>query len=232
MPIGTPQKLILVSNSANSTHVTVTSTAPAGSLIVVACACWSSTNGVVSSVTDSQGNSYTIVQNAAAASVPYPGAIAYCLNSASTLTSGIDWISVTSTAVSQSTGAWSMSGANSGIDVSIPTTGFGIKGKTISTGTLAQNNEIIFGLTATAGNLSGFTNSAGFTELAFGIAGSGNAFGFAYDIVSSTSSVSYSPTWTNNNNVALVLVSFKGLSVSSGIHNLPFHVTFGQLKSF
>lgn len=209
-PPGTPNRLCISSSTASGAHVTTIADAPVGSLIVVAVSTWAGLNGTATGVTDSAGNTYSLaIQGAAIAAVPYPAAIYYCINSAFDLPNG-GWIAVTNSgAIVDNVYACSVSGANGGLDAT-NSGHVAASSSTISlaTGALASANEIVFGLTATSDSLTGFANSAGFTELAFGVSGGSNASGFGYDIVSSNASVTYAPTWTSAR-AAGVMASFK-----------------------
>jgi hypothetical protein len=205
---GTPTQLFAGSNLTSGNPQTTTADAPIGSLIVVLIAAWNSSNGTVSSVTDSAGNTYTLAaQGAATVGIPYPSAIYFSSNTPNDLPNGGTITVTNSGAVNQSYGAWSVSGCNGGLDTHTTGNASGVTSSSLSTGALAQANEIVFGTTSTAGSLSGLANSAGFTEIAF--APSGNAMAGAYDVVSSTSSVTYNPSWSGSITVAQVLASFK-----------------------
>jgi hypothetical protein len=211
--IGTP---ILIGNQENSpTTITTSVDAPAGSLIVVAVGCWDNQNSTIISVTDSALNTYDIAVQATAPSVSAPCGIAYCLNSTNDLPSG-GTITITQSGLVQAIlGAWIVSGANGGLDAAPAgvTPGAGASSVSISTGTLAQANEIVFGFVTTSQSISVLSNPSGFTELWNNTATPpgpiDNTMAFSYNIVSSTSTVTYNPSWTSAVNVASVMASFK-----------------------
>jgi hypothetical protein len=186
--------------------LTTTANSPLGATIVA----MFSTNMVLtlSSVTDSAGNTYTVgptIQSGAGATC----AIAYCVN-AKALGSG-----------GTITGTWSAAATNRGVTAysvtgiaSVDVVGAGVfsassvTSLSMSTGALAQANEVIFGAlcvntTAAGAAASGFT------------VGSYNATNDDivpfWQIVSSTASVTFNPTWTNSHNAAANLVTFKGV---------------------
>lgn len=216
MPIGTPVQLAtFVANNISGNSITTTVDAPAGSLIIVFVSAWAGTNGTATTVIDSASNTYTLaVQNVATVGQPYPGAIFYCLNSANDLPIGGTVTVSNSGSINQNVGIWKVSGANGGLDAINKTFSSGTS-LSISTGTLTSSSEIVFGGVGTAGSMTGYTIGSGFTELFFGFTGSMSAAGFGYQIVSSTTSVTWAPSWTGGGNKFGVLASFKATAGSS-----------------
>lgn len=219
MTIGTPVQLLAAANVASAGHNTTGADAPAGSLIVVFIATWNGLDGTVTAVSDSAGNTYTLaVQPAAGASMPYPGAIYYCSNSANDLPSG-GWISATSSGGDNFTiGAWAVSGANGGLDATASTSDNNST-VSLSTGTLGSASEIVFGGIGTRANLGTLTDPGAFTELFFSATSAHQPF--AYDIVSSNSSVTYDPSWSNTAAFVAVLASFKATGGAPTVKPLP-----------
>ena len=87
----------------------------------------------------------------------------------------------------------------------------------VTTGTLSQANEIVFGSSFNEDATPSYTESSGFTNLFASIASAGQAAALSYQIVSSTSSVTYAPTWSATGivSVTTIIVSFEGGSSSA-----------------
>lgn len=210
-PIGTPQQFITPINSSGS-PVTATTSANIlnGDLLIVYVGMWTSGGRTVTAVSDGTNN-YTKAQSATSSG--YSSEIWYKAG-ASAVSSGAT-LSVT------------FSGATSGVMVSaIRVSGIllsspldaapaGATGSgtslSISSGVLAQPKEILVGATTLNSNPT-FTQSAGFTSVGSTLfnAGIATSASFAYQIVQSTSSVSYAPSWSSSQPYAGTLVSFKG----------------------
>lgn len=81
---------------------------------------------------------------------------------------------------------------------------------TTSTGTLSQAKELVLaGIFWTVNPSSGFTEPSGFTTLTTGSVEQNGQGDFAYHISSTTSSVTYNPTWTGNSTGTAFIASFK-----------------------
>ena len=82
---------------------------------------------------------------------------------------------------------------------------------TVSTGTLAQSNEIIFG-NAGVNNCPTYTEASGFTTSNSGSVC--NAFGLtmsqAYKTVSATTTTAFAPSWSSSQLYGLLVISLKG----------------------
>src|SRR5215469_90852 len=219
MPIGTPSVIFGGSNIAAGTNNVTTADAPAGSLIVVGLGTWASTNGTTTGVSDSAGNTYTkLSEGAPTVGIPYPAAIWYSSNITHLPLGGT--ISQTNSGnVTYSIVACVVSGANGGSDVHTTANASGVTTNTLASGGLAASSEIIFGLTATTGSLSGYAANSPFTEIGF--SPSGNAMGFAYDIVSTNASVNFAPSWSSNQTIAQCVGSFKAPASASALKFNP-----------
>jgi hypothetical protein len=78
----------------------------------------------------------------------------------------------------------------------------------IATGTLSQANEIVLGIVGISSSFSNYASNSPFTNLT--ASGSSTAVAWGYDIVSSTSSVTYAPQWTTARPYGANVVTFKG----------------------
>jgi hypothetical protein len=93
-----------------------------------------------------------------------------------------------------------------------------------STGALGQAAELVIGLVFGASQVTGtktITEGSGFTSIdavnGFGDQGSDASYDFAYQVVSSTSSVSYSPSFSGNLFGEVLVASFKYAGAVSAI---------------
>lgn len=91
----------------------------------------------------------------------------------------------------------------------------------VTIGTLAQPNELI--VTLLANNSTNFTTeSSGFTSLVNAVNKNGFSFDIAFQAVTSTTSLTYAPTWSGVGQYDCLVVTFKG--VGSGGN---FGIIFG-----
>jgi len=175
-------------------------------------------NAAISSVTDTAGNTYAkLIATPATANIV--GAAAYyCASSTAAIVSGSTKLTVTTSNGSQwDLDIWvSISGAGGGGDVASQqlgtTTG---TSASISSGTLASASEILFGGMWLAGSASTITESSGFTNI-FG-AGASQWTAVGYKIVSATTSIAYSPSWTTSQKFTALLVSLKATASGGGV---------------
>lgn len=79
----------------------------------------------------------------------------------------------------------------------------------LSTGTLAFDDEIVVGIVGLNGAPGGWTESNGFASLTAATTGGSMEVHPAYEIVSSTTSVSYAPSWPTNKGNAGTLITLK-----------------------
>lgn len=207
--ISTPTNLGTATSSsgaATSLSITTGATVPAGATILLATYLTlvsSSGSAGVTSISDSAGNTYTAVDSGAAVKNTAVGGpmVCYIANNVNQLNSG------SSITINFASGQQSILMAASyvtGLTASpvdkinnstVSTTG---SGATVSTGTLSQPSEIVIGMMAALDQTSlSFTQASGFTTMT-GPANVSNSnlsgFQWGYQIVSSTSSVSYTPS--------------------------------------
>lgn len=79
---------------------------------------------------------------------------------------------------------------------------------TVSTGTLAQASEIVFGVVGITSAFTLYSSQSPFTDLTASGASSSAAWG--YDIVGATGSVAYGPKWTSARAYGANVITFKG----------------------
>jgi hypothetical protein len=220
MAIGTP---VLCFNGlgfvTGGSPNTLSAAISAGSLIVVA---FYNANPDVTmtSVTDSSGtNTYTIVQTPAVSGI-YNVGFAYCVNCPAGLTTS----STITISGNCEAAVFSISGANGGEDQSV-TNNYAAQGSAdttlnMTTGTLGSASEIAFAIwqSLESSNPTSWTESTGFTNLLAGTGTSvtGNGLGLAYDIVSSTTAITYAPSWSPAGGYCTALITFKATAVGGG----------------
>lgn len=196
--------------------ITTSADAPAGSLIVVYTGEWYGSGGyAVPTVTDSAGNTYVMaVSNTVTPGIP-TSAIFYSLNSAHDLPAGGTITATWPAGNGQLSEAYDISGANGGLDVATSTVNTGnVQTVSLSSGTLALPNEVIFAAVNPNNGDSGFTEASGWTTSGVGF---GN-YDFAYQVANSTASVTYDPSWTASGSpISAVLASFKVTSQPAAI---------------
>lgn len=223
------------SNSANiavsSIAITTVADVSIGSLIVVSCGNINTGSDTVSTITDNASggsNTYVKAVGGFEASANIDAEIWYSvanhtLSSGSTIT-----ITMTSSVGIQAiaVGAAALVGVMASPLDATPTQvtyASGQSSPTISSGTLAQPTEALFGFVfCFSGNIT-FTQAAGFTNLSkisniIG-ANTGN-MSFDYRVVSSTSSVTYNPGLSAGQTVNIDLCSFKVFADVFGF-NMP-----------
>ena len=215
MAIGIPfqiQSFVGANNSGSAVGSTGVD-APVGSVIVIALQS-ADFDANFTSFTDSAGNTYALEMSPVNGSYNC-AAIAYCANTTHDLPIGSSFTAITSDAGQwYLQGGYAVSGANGGVDVTMSANGASAT-PSLSSGTLAQANEILFGLVQSADNVEQtFTESPGFTNLY----GAGAGFSMmGYDTVSATTSVTYAPTLATPDAYGQVLVSFKAPSAPSSL---------------
>jgi hypothetical protein len=193
MTISVPVSIAAASanfNSGASSGALTTVAAPSGCLIIVGLGNAASA-ATITSLVDSNNNTYhTSIQGTADTNMPN-GCIAWFIN-ANPIPINTALTATTTTGQWNIDGMWKILGATGGLDKSF--TGQSQTGTSLSqaTGTLINPNEIIFGQITMAGGVT-FSESSGFTNL-FGAGPSSNG-GIGYQIVSSTTGVTYAPSW-------------------------------------
>ena len=216
MAIGTPVELgVHAQGTASTSNVLTTSAAaPAGDAIIVIIQL-PITATTTPTVADTASNSYTVT-TPQAFGVTGKLCVARCANPAA-LSSG-STITVSWSGSGKSTiGACSVSGLDptAPLDVTGTTvTGTGASA-TVSTGGLSQADEIVFGMVATSGTAGAFTQATGFTAFSSIGVGTGNIeTRWGYKIVSSTSSVTYNPSWATSRIYGANVYSFKAAALA------------------
>jgi len=207
MAIGTPVQLGTFGMSGSSTTIALTTTtnAPAGSLIVVVV---SNTGGIApTSATDSASNSYSVGSTAASGTASVT--LLWCLN-ANALNSG-QTITVTfaSSAANRQITAFAVSGvASADLTGNAGATATGTS-VSLATGALSSANAIVFGALDINGSIASGPSATGFT---FGtsVTTTGQVLALAYQIVSSTASVTFNATWTTSRTGAANVATFVG----------------------
>lgn len=208
MTIGIPVILYeqAITASFSTGPFTTIADAPAGSLIVVTMANFggSATPGL----TDSAGNTYTLAVGVTTAA-PNNNQVFlyYCSNTPNDLPSGGSFTTATFQTFFAIT-ALAISGANGGLDITQPyiDTSGSNNSLSLSTGTLSQASEIVVGTMYLGPNVGPITEAAPFTS----VNPSYNNIDTAYDIVSSTGSIIFNPSWGGGAQVTACLATFEG----------------------
>ncbi len=202
---------ITQSSGVQSLALTTIADSPAGNLLIVFTG---STIGsaMLATLTDSASNSYTVQGDGGPNSCSY----GFCSNAAPlaaglTITGGFSGV-----AANHGLFAASVSGISSAADPRDVLSGYtastGIAATPINSGALAQADEIIFGIIGFNGAPGTFTPGGNWILLK---AEDTNVFfRICYQIVSSTASVSWAPTWQTSRTYKSRLFSIKGNSSS------------------
>lgn len=212
MAIGNPVQLGAVSAAAGAATLVLTTTTdgPVGSLIVLGTRTGSAAS-VLSSVADSAGNTWTVLD--AGSSVTNIPGCAYAKNSSVDLPSGGTITATFSgTAGTKSVEAFYITGCDNTAPADAhnqTSSGTATSATSVATGTLAQADEIVLGLAGLGNTSGGFTGDAAFTNIGNTDTTNGGLFA-AYKIVASTASQAWVPTWTTSRNYGSNVVSFKG----------------------
>jgi hypothetical protein len=199
------------SASVNASSITAATSAaiPAGALAVIVVGCNTTNSVTVSSVSDGT-NSYTKATSVSQNGGVGETSIWYKLN-ASAVSSGAT-ITVNFSGASGSPAQAGLIGAYVTGPSALDKTNQGTAASTttsISTGTLSQSLEIIFG-----GNFENnaasptYTTPSGFTNVATNVTGNNGAIALDYKKVTSTGSVTYAPSWSTGSGIGAVLATF------------------------
>lgn len=215
MAIGTPLGLGTHNQVASGTNILTTSTndCPVGSFIIVYVS-FTTIADTLSSVADSAGNSYTVLENELGTAIGI--GIAYCISSTFDLPVGGTITATMGGTVTSEIGASCVSGIaiSSPIDVSAKTSNglAATAAASVSTGTLSQPTEILFGLLACTASTGAITLGGSWNQLANSSSSASTpTVTIAYQIVSSTASVAWAPTWSTARNYVTDLITVKGL---------------------
>lgn len=203
MTVGTPQVIADFPTTSGGVGTT-TNDCPAGNLIVVV-PYPGSLNGTVTGVTDSVGNTYTKAVGTATQSGQFTCSLWYCSNCAHLPAGSTIHVSGSPTSIDFT--AYYVANANGGVDVAVST----VKSTagtslTLASGTLAQADEILFGLC--------FPANAPATPTASGWTAYDGAYAY-YATPGATASVNFSPSWSGSAKATAVIASFKGSSVTT-----------------
>lgn len=210
MAIGTPVDLGNHNQAASTTNILTTGAdSPVGSLIIVFVS-YVTVADTLSSVADSAGNTYVVLENFVGTGVGI--GIAYCSNSTIDLPNGGTITATFGGSTASEISACNVSGANGGVDLQNQTDS-GLAAKNINdvvSGTPAVANEIFFGVLGTATTPGSVTyNGAN----AFVVVGASSAstptIAKGRLIISSIAAVTARFSWGNSVNYAFDLVSFK-----------------------
>lgn len=206
MAIGTPVAITGFQTGIVSGAGMVTNTdAARGSLIVVLVQT-NSFQQTITGVTDSAGNTY-LQAVGKSGQLGAPGsAIYYCSASPNDLPASSE-IFVTTSSGQWNGAAFSVSGANGGLDILVSKSGNG-NSASLATGAFATNSEIAFTISSMGGAIGGFTEGAGFTQL-YEQGATNPCVDLAYVDVNATTTKTYSPAWSNFNPYTLCIASFK-----------------------
>lgn len=228
--IGTPSRLgNFALSSSSSTTVAITlgtcqegaactgATSASGNLIVcIITTEVGSLADVVSSATDTAGNTYAVTTKAQAGGGDINTMMIYKVNAAA-LSAGNTITATFSAAQSFRTMSCT---STSGVATASANDFFGTSAGTgtapsIATGTLAQAAEIIFaGCGVFTGGSDAYTQSAGFTAIDDQVAAASGAHS-ARDIVASTTGPTFGPTLGTSREFACLAQSFKGAGAAS-----------------
>lgn len=194
-------------NSGSASSSGTTATIPSNALVFLSMAA-TGANDSFTSVVDSVGNHYNV--NVSTSDGSNGAQAIIWLVTTSSIPSGTTYTAVTSDGSQWGIGeGWYASGAVGGLDTQHGIDNDVSNGTTsisLSTGSLAESVEIIIGAFNTNGNAVTWTESSGFTTLhndTFSIT--------SYQIVSSSSSVTWNPTFTATGPCNAVLASFKSV---------------------
>jgi hypothetical protein len=222
MPIGTPTSIGSNSNTGNVTSITITTSAAivAGNLAIVGVAFYNGNVVTISSVSDGT-NTYSQALFVTDATTNLTSALWYKANAAA-VSSGASLVITFSFIVSNSFGGVFAAAAQvSGIAMSSPLDSAGATGTaesvssiSVTTGTLAQASEILFGVSNV--RTTGTTITDGYTNLYnSGVNANEYAGILGYKIVSSTAAVTYNPSANSSTTYwASVNAPFKGVLAS------------------
>lgn len=223
MAIGTPQDLGFTAptTTGNSLNLPITHNAAAGSFIGVFVLIGPART--FATFADSKGNSYTsdLVGGIGGVGLLW---FFYSPNPATPLTVGggdsftVTW---TGSADAPNMSAFQITGlvTSSPLDVTGTVASGSGTTTTITSGVLAQANEIVLSVLTTAGTAGGYTHDAAFTPLSANQQTGGDLLAIDSLIVSSTSSVNSAPSWGTSRTFAGLAFSLKGAAAPAGGNN-------------
>jgi hypothetical protein len=218
--IGTPTIVLAPASYSNNT---TSAAIVAGNLVVVA-VCIGGNNRTCTGVSDGT-NTYTKALSLCTGAGSCPDVSLWYVQNASALSSGATITAgISGGAPTQIIAAAQVSGVAT--TSSFDTTGAGASNPTasvigtptaspsVTTGTLSQANEIIFGVTGSE-TIETYTEDANFTNLfAASFVGHANSLSLGYRIVSSTAPVTFAPTLSASANWVALAAPFQGVYVA------------------
>lgn len=228
MAIGTPTSIGVNSftGTVSGSSITFTTSAAivAGNLAIIIIALGSNSTPTVSSVSDGT-NSYTKAVGLNNGGNTVDCEIWYKENAAA-VNSGATVTATLSAGMSGGSEGWVIQGYQaSGVATasSLDKTATSATNSTtpsVSSGTLTQADEILFGASYNNNSSRTYTEASGFTNLLTPLGAIGKSLGIGYKIVSSTASVSYAPTWDVSAGISMatILASFKAAATAARGH--------------
>ena len=209
MTISTPVQIGAAASGASTTTLVITTTtaSPAGAAIILGIG-FVNVATTVTSVTDSAGNTYTVGTLASGSNTR--GYFAFSANTLALASSGTITITFAVAVTLKGAGAVSVVGLSS---APADTEGAGATGTstapTITSATLGQRDEIVFGLVVVNNGFADtFTEASGFSSDTAALV-SGIAVRSGYQIVSATTAVTYAPTLGTSRTWVAQIKSFK-----------------------
>lgn len=212
--IGTPTELgfNVVASGTNNVVITTGATSSAGSMIVVVASAGTNSGNDLSSVTDSNSSTYTVLANT---STGRNIGIAVCYSCPSLASGGT--ITATYSGTTAVHGAHAFYVANmatsSALDVTGTTqTGSATSATSTATGTLATSDELIVGAANFAPSDPGTVTPGGSFSCLGAAPGTQPFLRVCVQVVASTTSVAWAPSWVNNVSYRTQVYALKGVS--------------------
>lgn len=215
--IGTPVSLGTVADAtAFTTRTLSTLTVPAGALILVVLMDSEGSCCLPVSVADSAGNTYTALTTVPNSSTNLQTKAFYTCNAAALSSGTITGTFATSDPVLKTMHASYTTGiATASCADNQPTpTAATSTSPSITTGALAQADEIVFGYVGVeSGSSVVFTEGAGFTQVSQ--TAPSDLLNVAYDIVAATTAVTYAPSMDGSRHWGAGAITFKGAAAGA-----------------
>ncbi|HZS57539.1 MAG TPA: hypothetical protein VFA65_24275 [Bryobacteraceae bacterium] len=217
MPIGSPQLILnapTASIASGSASAATTADAPSGSLVVLSLY-GTSTGATISTLVDSNSNSYSLATRSIGTG-SYPSIeLWYFVNLAADLPIGSTFTATTSGGNWFPNGAAIVSGANGGADQVAAAAQPSGTTFTLTSPSLSVPNEICFATFEYNGTISSYTEDSNWTELTGNPVTSNSGVDFAYRIVNSAAAVSWSPSFSTKV-MNTIMATFKASPVPPG----------------
>jgi hypothetical protein len=228
--IGTPTQLGVGTSSTGVINITTAADSPPGTLVVVAT--FGNAGSASFSATDSVSNcggAYPAIANSAISGAAGMG-VFYCSVTSDLPNGGVITVNCGCSGDVSAT-AFSVSGiaTSSPLDQTGSITHGGTSSTSATattTGTLSQASEIVVGVTGVgSGYTSGWTQGAGFTSIGGETGNTKNIF-TAYQVVSATTSISWTSSWTGAASYQSIVFSFIGGTGAVTTDNLSLGLGF------